>query len=94
MTRIEAKALAERLIAGSEHKLVITAERELASGWVFYIAPQRYVESGDWRDAVPGLGPVYVGRDGQVRRVSTVDPEGIIERLEAEWRKRTGGGVK
>jgi hypothetical protein len=85
-TSAEARLLAEHEIAGGKYDLVIVGTKELASGWVFYVAPRRYAETGDRQFAVPGLGPVFVGRDGIVRRVPTADPEGFISRLDEELR--------
>jgi hypothetical protein len=54
-------------------------------GWVFFYTSRKFLETGDFNDAIPGTGPVVVERtDGSVHFLgSNLDTEELIERYEA-----------
>jgi Immunity protein 35 len=76
----DAKVLAERevgaIAAATGDDLVVIHDDtvEVAQGWVFFYNSREFVETGDFRDALAGNGPIFVDRDGLVRILPTAIP--------------------
>jgi hypothetical protein len=83
-TIVEARAWAEERLARTYSKAVILDESTVETdfGWVFFWNSKRYLESGDYRDALAGNAPLIVDRaDGSVHDTCTFLPiEEIINR--------------
>ncbi|WP_298982681.1 hypothetical protein [uncultured Roseibium sp.] len=59
----------------------LTIERPY--GWVVYVAPARFLETGDEKDLVPGIGPLYVLKNGTITPLPTyLPPDASIELFE------------
>jgi hypothetical protein len=65
-----------------------TMERDW--GWVFFYTSERYLKTGDIRDAVAGNAPYIVNRHtGEVRGTGTAQPiEHYIDEYERELARR------
>ncbi|MCW2317647.1 YrhB domain-containing protein [Rhodoblastus acidophilus] len=69
--------------------LIPGKEREYPFGWIFFGASRKYVETGDFRYQIPGLGPLAVEFDGSVHSLSTSgSPDAVIEAYSQRWRER------
>ncbi len=83
------QALAEKR---SRHDWVIIESQTLERpfGWVFFYSTRKHVETGDWKFAVPGNGPLIVERsNGATHFLPTAPtPKKAIELFEEAWRKR------
>jgi hypothetical protein len=73
----DAKVLAEREVdaiaaaVGDDFVVIHDETVEIAEGWVFFYNSREFVETGDFRDALAGNGPIFVDRDGLVKRLPT-----------------------
>lgn len=95
LSREQALKLARDTISnlreGHELELVEADTVETEWGWLFRYAPKRFLETGDMRFMIPGIGPFVVERDsGKTTFLSTsVPPEVALaqyERLRARRR--------
>lgn len=67
ISEAEARTIAEAHLAEINERIdfgpvVISGVEERPIGWVFYWTTARYLETGDWRDAVPGNAPILIDR--------------------------------
>ena len=62
---------------------------ELDWGWVFFYNSSRYLESGDFRDALAGNAPYLVNRStGDIRETGTAHPiEYYIDKYEQDLKQ-------
>ncbi|KRR17402.1 hypothetical protein CQ14_31425 [Bradyrhizobium lablabi] len=76
----DAKVLAEREVdaiaaaVGDDFVVIHDETVETAEGWVFFYNSREFVETGDFRDALAGNGPILVDRHGLVKRLPTGIP--------------------
>jgi hypothetical protein len=84
--------LLETLNAGrsSEESFAITKIVEEAFGWVFFYTSQKFMETQDLKDLLPGKGPAIVEREsGAVQFLGTEKrPEIFIREYQERWNKR------
>jgi hypothetical protein len=79
ISRDQAKALAAETVAalgeasGDEFVLVCRQTIEVNEGWIFFYNSREFVETGDPISALAGNGPIFVDRNGDVRRL----PSGV-----------------
>lgn len=91
--RAQATQIAEQALAAlaPAHRFVIVPEQTLERdfGWVFFYVPQRFAQSRDPRDLVPGNGPLVVYRaNGRTEYLpSAVPPQAAISELERRLAK-------
>jgi hypothetical protein len=83
----EAKALAEERLARIYSEAVVLDDSTVETdfGWIFCWNSKRYLESGDYRDALAGNVPLIVDRaNGSVHETCTFLPiEEITDRYRA-----------
>jgi hypothetical protein len=77
VTKTEARQLAQEYISRSGLELALldqhTIERDF--GWVFFYNSKRYIETGDFRDALAGNAPIVVMKtDGSIHVTGTAHP--------------------
>jgi hypothetical protein len=73
----------------SEIVLVPGKERQYPFGWVFFGAPKKFLETGDLKYEVPGLGPLAVEFDGSVHPLTTSgSPDSVVAAYLQSWRAR------
>jgi hypothetical protein len=73
----QAKAIAESRVraigdAGND-EFAIVGNEAIDEGWLFYYNSKAFIETGNFRDALAGNGPIFVDRSGVVK----VLPSGI-----------------
>ena len=94
----EALQIARRALKESdpEDRMVLQEEKteERSFGWVFAYTTRRYLETGDFNDTVPGVGPLIVFRhDGSVEFLPTsLPPERLLQDVEERWQAEHGEG--
>lgn len=75
---VQATRIAEQALATTapSHHFVILADQTVQRdfGWVFFYAPQRYLQTRDPKDLVPGNGPLVVYRSGRTEYLPTSVP--------------------
>ena len=83
---LEAKGLVERVLGSPELVVVDEATQEKTWGWVFTYQSRRYLESGDYRDALAGNSPLLVNRrTGEIIVTGTARPvDDYVESYEEE----------
>ncbi len=70
--------------ANNNHDFVVTKHEAKPYGWIFYVAPRRFVETKNTDFLVPGVGPIIVTYDGAVTEIGTYGPsEQLIQQFEA-----------
>ncbi len=67
ISEAEARTIAEAHLAEINERIdfgpvVISGVEERPTGWVFYWTTARYLETGDWRDGMPGNAPILIDR--------------------------------
>ncbi|HEY7386899.1 MAG TPA: YrhB domain-containing protein [Bryobacteraceae bacterium] len=90
-SKSEARRLAEEHLSTTPARpptpVVVLDEHTIETdfGWVFFWTSKQYAETGDFRYALAGNGPLIVDRrDGSVHETSAAEPlEEIIERYRA-----------
>ena len=71
--------------SGDELVVVPDSTVEKPYGWVLFVQSRRYLESGDFREQLVGIGPVVVLRDGAVHTLPSALPsEDALDAFEAE----------
>ena len=72
----QAKAIAEsRVIADeSNDEFAIAGNEAIDEGWLFYYNSKAFIETGNFRDALAGNGPIFVDWNGAVRELPTAIP--------------------
>lgn len=96
ITQLEARAIASGAVHHQNPSagFVIlddkTVDRDF--GWVFSYVPQRYLETRDPGDLLPGYGPLVVLRENGaiVFLPTSVAPARAIEEFERHWRSQHG----
>lgn len=94
----EARAIARQALEESdpEDRMVLQEEKtqERSFGWVFAYTTRRYLETGDFNDTVPGVGPLIVFRhDGSFEFLTTsLPPERSLQDVEERWEAEHGEG--
>ena len=73
----------DELTKGSGDTLVITDFKCISSGWVFFFNSKEFAETGDPMHALAGNGPIFVARDGTIRRLPSTVP----------WEQAVGDGI-
>lgn len=95
----EARVIAHRKLEESdpEGRMVMLDDQtiERVFGWVFRYNSRQYLESGDFMDMVPGVGPLVVFRhDGSAEFLTTSKPaDRSLDEIEERWLKIHGGGA-
>jgi hypothetical protein len=81
MTKSEAEQVAREYLkaressAGCELALIDRETIERNFGWVFFYDVKRHIETGDFRHALAGNGPIVVTKaDGRVHETGTAYP--------------------
>ena len=64
----EARRLAEQELGPSEFELIFLDDmtEEMPEGWVFFWDDRRHVETGEFKYALVGGGPIFVSRSGEL----------------------------
>lgn len=94
----EARVIARQALEQSdpEDRMVLQEEKtqERSFGWVFAYTTRRYLETGDFNDTVPGVGPLIVFRhDGSFEFLTTsLPPERLLKDVEERWEAVHGEG--
>jgi hypothetical protein len=69
--------------------LIPSKEREYPFGWVFFGASKKYIQTGEFRYQIPGMGPLVVEHDGSVHPLSTSgSPDSVIAAYLRQWQIR------
>lgn len=89
--RASAKAMAWKYIEenfGREPELAIVDREpsDTAHAWIFFYNTKRYLETGEFSEALAGNGPILVNKStGAIEAFGTAIP---LERLFAEYEKK------
>ena len=74
----QAKAIADqsvRAIADAcNDEFGIVGNETIDEGWLFYYNSKAFIETGNFRDALAGNGPIFVDRSGVVQTTPTAIP--------------------
>jgi immunity protein 35 of polymorphic toxin system len=63
----------EMVAIGDEYVIVDEDTRETPYGWIFHVNSRSFVETGEWKHMIIGLGPVIVEKsDGSVHPTGSV----------------------
>jgi Immunity protein 35 len=82
-----ARAHLAKISGGSPNRALLEEQTlERPCGWIFFCTSRRFLETGDYRDALAGNAPFIVDRDdGSVHTTGTGRP---IEHYVAEYEQR------
>ncbi len=96
ITLDQAQQIARQRLAeiAPEHHFVILlgGTKELSFGWVFQYVPQRFAETHNPSDLVPGFGPLVVTHERTARFLpSSVPPDVAVENYRLQWEQSHPG---
>jgi hypothetical protein len=73
----EAKIIAEKTVRAiadaANDEFGVVDNETIDEGWLFYYNSKAFIESGNFRDALAGNGPIFVDRNGVMKML----PSGI-----------------
>ncbi len=71
ITSDKARLIAEEKIQNGspEHKMIIISTEQRADGWLFQYVPEKYLQTKNNDDLVPGNVPLLVHKDGSIEYI-------------------------
>jgi hypothetical protein len=64
----QAKVIAEKTVRAiadaADGEFGIVANETIDEGWLFFYNTKDFIETGNWRSALAGNGPIFVDRSG------------------------------